>query len=310
MEKILVTGALGQIGTELVPALRKKYGQENVIASDIRVIEDGSLFVQMDILKKAELDQVIRKHRITTIYHLAGMISAVSEKEPIKSRDINLGGLFNVLDLAREHKIKIFWPSSIAAFGKNTPKHAPQHTITEPDTIYGAAKVAGELFCKQYHRLFGVDVRSVRYPGVLSYKTPPGGGTTDYASFMAMEAVRGNSYICFLKKDATLPMMLMDDALKATIELMDSPPEKVMIRTSYNLASVSFSPQELEDEIKKHIPSFSCTYVPDFRQKIAESWPQVILDDEARRDWGWKPEFDLAKMTKVMLEGFRTNAKK
>jgi nucleoside-diphosphate-sugar epimerase len=305
MEKILVIGALGQIGSELVPALRAKHGAENVITSDNKEHKEHH-FRFLDATKKADIEGIIKDEKITTIYHLAGIISKKGEQEPLLARDVNLGSLFNVLDLAREYQLRIFWPSSIAAFGKTTPKSAAQHTITEPvETFYGATKIAGELFCANYHRKFGVDVRSLRYPGIISYKQLPLGGTTDYAAWMIHDAVTKGSFDCFLREDTRLPLMYMDDCVRATIELMDADASKINIRTSYNIQGFSCSPKELEWQIKKLIPGFTATYTPDDHQDIADNWPSYVIDDDARKDWGWRPQFDIRTMTVAMIDGIR-----
>ncbi|MFA5070062.1 MAG: NAD-dependent epimerase/dehydratase family protein [Patescibacteria group bacterium] len=308
MEKILITGTAGQIGSELVPVLHKKHGPENIVLGFLdkqltpELLKYGHGEI-VDVTDKEMIRNVLEKHRINTIYHLAGILSASGEKNPNLAWRVNLEGLKNILDLALEYKVeKVFWPSSIAAFGPTTPRdRTPQRTILEPTTMYGLNKVAGELLCQYYFHKFGLDVRSLRYPGVISWKTEPGGGTTDYAVAIYYEAVKGNNYECFLKEDTALPMMYMDDAVKATIDLMEAPKEKISVRTSYNLAAVSFTPQEVFKEIKKHYPKFKVTYAPDFRQAIADSWPKSIDDSQARKDWGWKHEYDLAKMTEVMI---------
>ena len=309
MKKILVTGSVGQIGSELVPALRAKYGNENVIATGYKTMPGESFrnagpFEIVDVMDKDSLRVIIEKYDIDTIYHLVSVLSAMGEKNPNLAWDVNMITLKNVLDLAKEYEFsRVFWASSIAAFGPSTPKdNTPQLTVMDPNTMYGLTKVAGELLCNYYFVKHGVDVRSLRYPGIISYKTLPGGGTTDYAVEIFYEALKNRKYACFLKEDATLPMMHMPDAIKATIDIMQAEPSKIKTRTSYNLAAVSFSPKEIAEEIKKHIPEFECTYEPDFREKIAESWPKVIDDSSARNDWGWKHEFGLAEMTKDMLE--------
>lgn len=308
MPKILVTGAAGQIGSELVPALQKKYGEENVIATSLDPDHLKKMFFSgitesLDATDKEALKTIIKKYQITEIFHLAGILSAKGEQNPELAWQVNVIGLKNILDLAREMKIeKLFWPSSIAAFGPTTPRdNTPQKTILEPNTMYGVNKVAGELLCNYYFKKYGLDVRSLRYPGIISWKTEPGGGTTDYAVAIYYEAVKGNNYQCFLKENSMLPMMYMDDAVKATIDLMEAPKENIKERTSYNLAAISFTPKEVYDEIKKHYPDFKITYEPDFRQAIADSWPKSIDDSAARKDWGWQHEYDLAKMTEVMI---------
>ena len=303
--KTLVIGAGGQIGKELVQELCKAYGSENVVASDIR--HDDSVkcaFETLDVLDTKRLVEIVKKHNVKQIYNLAALLSATAEQYPEKGWKLNMEGLLSTLELMREKVIdKMFWPSSIAVFGPNTPKvNTPQYTIMEPSTVYGISKQAGERWCEYYHKRYGVDVRSIRYPGLIGWQSAPGGGTTDYAVHIFHEAIKQKKYECFLKEDTTLPMMYMSDALRATIGLMQAPPEKVKIRSAYNLAAISFSPKEIAAEIKKHIPEFTITYKPDVRQPIADSWPQSIDDSRAREDWGWKHQFDLASMTKDMLE--------
>ncbi len=302
-EKILVLGAGGQIGTELVEELRKIFGSDNVISSDIkRPAGEKGLFEIIDVLDFNTIHRIINKYGITQVYLLAALLSATAEQKPKLGWKLNMEGLFNVLDTAAEKKLKVFWPSSIAAFGPTTPKkNAPQHTIMEPSTVYGISKQAGERWCEYYFDKFDVDVRSLRYPGLISYKTPPGGGTTDYAVNIFHDAIKKNSYECFLKEDTALPMMYMPDAIRATIEIMNAPTEKIKIRSSYNLSGMTFTPKELADEIKKHLPAFNCVYNPDFRQEIAETWPASIDDSVAQNHWGWKANYDLASMTKEML---------
>ena len=305
MTRILVTGANGQIGSELTKALRLRYGRNNVLASDIfapdRIEEPFGI---VDILNKERLAQVVENEGVTQIYHLAAILSARGESEPLRTWDINMQGLFNVLEVARTfHLEKVFFPSSIAVFGKNTPAdQTPQHTVAEPETVYGMSKSAGENWCQYYYKRYGLDIRSVRYPGIIGHGQKPGGGTTDYAVDIYHHAVQGKNYECFLKADTALPMLYMDDAIKGTIDLMEAPPEKIKVRTSYNLSAMSFTPAEVYEALKKHYPDFEIIYKPDFRQAIADSWTDSIDDSEARKDWGWKPEFDLEKMTKVMIE--------
>lgn len=308
MPKILVTGAAGQIGSELVPALQKKFGQENIVITSRSIGHLNQIFNQgiiepLDATDKKALADLVAKHNISTIYHLAGILSAKGEQDPELAWQVNVLGLKNILDLARDLKIeKVFWPSSIAAFGPTTPRdNTPQKTILEPNTMYGVNKVTGELLCNYYFKKYGLDVRSLRYPGLISWKTEPGGGTTDYAVAIYYEAVKGKEYKCFLRENSMLPMMYMDDAVKATIDLMEAPKEKIKERTSYNLAAISFTPKEVYEEIKKHYPDFKITYEPDFRQAIADSWPKTIDDSAARKDWGWQHEYNLAKMTEVMI---------
>ena len=306
--KLLIIGACGQIGTELTDTLRTKYGNENVIASDIREGNDELMqsgpFEIIDATDKAAIEAVVEKHQITDVYLMAAMLSATAEKYPDKGWNLNMSSLFYVLDLAKEKKIeKIFWPSSIAVFGSTTPKeNTPQQTVMEPSTVYGISKQAGERWCEYYHKKYGVDVRSVRYPGLISWKTMPGGGTTDYAIDIYHQAVKDNHYTCFLNSATTLPMMSMDDAIRATIGLMEAPTEQVKIRSSYNLAAISFNPEEITQSIQKHLPDFTIAYQPDFRQEIADSWPQSIDASKAQEDWGWKHQFNLDAITEVMLK--------
>ena len=307
-EKILVIGASGQIGVELTMALRNIYGNANVIASDLReqnpLLEGTGPYVSLDVMNKEMLHVQVIRQGITQIYLLAAILSATGEKNPSLAWNLNMTGLLNVLDIAREEKLyKVYWPSSIAVFGPTSPKqNCPQQTIIEPTTVYGISKYAGEFWCHYFHQRFGVDVRSLRYPGLISYKSPPGGGTTDYAVEIFHEALEEKRYECFLNEGTYLPMMYMPDAIRATIELMEAPAEKISIRTSYNISGMSFSPKEIGAEIKNHIPDFSISYKPDYRQAIADSWPQSIDDSVARRDWNWKEEYDLSAMTKDMLE--------
>lgn len=308
MEKVLVIGASGQIGSELTMALRNVYGNDNVYATDIKqppqdVVESGP-FQILDAMNDKELIHFVIRHKITQIYHLAAVLSGNAEKLPLQAWDINMRSLLIILDLAKETGLKrLFWPSSIAVFGHSTPKvNTPQLTVTEPNTVYGISKLAGERWCEYYFNKYKVDVRSVRYPGLISYKTEAGGGTTDYAVEIYYEAIKTKSYECFLKEDATLPMMFMPDAIEGTIKLMETDSSEIKIRSSYNLASISFNPAEIAAEIKKHIPEFKITYKPDFRQQIAESWPQSIDDSKAQTDWGWKYKYGLSEMTEIMLE--------
>lgn len=304
-QKVMVIGALGQIGSELVPELQSRYGKDNVLATDKRPVEhyDGH-FEALDIIDAARLRQLIEDYRITQVYHMVAMLSATAEKMPMKGWDLNMGSLFNVLELAKEGLIqKVFWPSSIAAFGPNTPKEAtPQYTVMDPTTVYGISKLSGELWCDYYHKNYGVDVRGVRYPGIISYKTEPGGGTTDYAIDIFKKAVRNEEYQCYLAEDRALPMMYMPDAVKATIELMEAPEGQVKIRTSYNIGAFSFTPESLAAAIRKHKPEFSISYKLDERDKYAANWPQSIDDAEARNHWKWKPDYSLDDMVKDMLK--------
>ena len=308
-EKILVIGSSGQIGTELVENLRSVYGTDNVIASDLKETEQAKQgpFETMDVMNAKQLGEVVKKHSITQVYLLAALLSATAEKMPKLAWDLNMQGLFNVLDLAKEKLIKkVYWPSSIAVFGPNTPKiNTPQYTIMEPSTVYGISKQAGERWCEYYFHKFGVDVRSLRYPGLIGWKSDPGGGTTDYAVHIFHEALKTGSYECFLAENTTLPMMYMPDAIKATIAIMEADTAKIKIRSSYNLSGFSFSPQELAAEIQSHIPDFKITYKPDSRQQIANSWPQSIDSKEACAHWDWKPEFDLKVMTIDMLKNLK-----
>lgn len=307
-DKILVIGASGQIGVELTLALRKIYGNASVIASDLReeneLLKGTGPYVALDVMNKEMLHVQVIRQGITQIYLLAAILSATGEKNPGLAWHLNMQSLLNVLDIAKEENLqKVYWPSSIAVFGPTSPKEAcPQQTIIEPITVYGISKYAGEFWCNYYNHKYGVDIRSLRYPGLISYKSAPGGGTTDYAIEIFHEALEKGSYTSFLNRDTYLPMMYMPDAIRATIELMETPVEKISIRTSYNLSGMSFSPAEIAEEIKKHIPGFTINYAPDYRQAIATSWPQSIDDSVARRDWGWKPEYNLSAMTKDMLE--------
>lgn len=304
-KKILVTGAFGQIGTELVPALQKKFGKEAVIAHGHTNIPESfkGVVETFDITNTEQLEAAIKKHNIGTVYHLVSLLSANGEKDPTLTWNVNMGGLKSVLDLAVKYKLKLFWPSSIAAFGPTTPRErTPQHTVLEPTTMYGVTKTAGELLCQYYFLKYGVDVRSVRYPGIISWKAEPGGGTTDYAVAIFYEAIQHGKYTCFVRANTVLPMMYMDDAINGTIALMEADPKKLTIRTSYNLAAISFAVLDLENEIKKHIPKLKVTYEPDHRQKIADSWPGSIDDSIARRDWGWQHQYDLPKMTEEMIK--------
>ena len=301
---ILVTGAGGQIGTVLTESLRKRYGRDQIIATDIRPIsQTEGIFEQLDIMDRDRLGQLINDYKITQIYHLVAILSANGEKDPLRTWQINMDSLFNVLEAARTNKIdRIFFPSSIAAFGPNAPAfNTPQLSYLDPTTVYGISKVAAEHWCNYYFTRYNLDIRSVRYPGIISYQSAAGGGTTDYAVDIFHEALENGNFTCFLKADTKLPMIYMEDAVRATMELMESPPEKIKIRTSYNLAGLSFTPEEIAAEIKKHLPDFTIKYDPDFRQAIADSWPASIDDNTARSDWDWKPEFDLIKMTKEML---------
>nr|HPO06127.1 NAD-dependent epimerase/dehydratase family protein [Candidatus Gracilibacteria bacterium] len=291
MTKILITGATGQIGTELVIALREKHGSSQVVAvghpqNSAKRFNDGP-YADLDICDRSALEELIKTHQPELIYHLVGILSATGEKNPLLAWQVNMEGLKNVLDLSLKYGVKqVFWPSSIAAFGPTTPlENTPQHTVLEPTTMYGVTKVSGELLCQYYWHKYGLDVRSIRYPGIISYKTAPGGGTTDYAVAIYFEGKAHNTYNCFVREDTILPMMYMPDAIRATIQLMESPAENIKVRTSYNLTAMSFSAQELAENLKKYLPDFSCQYQPDERQKIADSWPKTIDDSAAQQDW-------------------------
>ena len=307
-EKILVIGASGQIGVELTMALRKIYGNSNVIASDLReqnpLLQGTGPYVSLDVMNKEMLHVQVIRQNITQIYLLAAILSATGEKNPNLAWNLNMQGLLNVLDIAREEKLhKVYWPSSIAVFGPTSPKvNCPQQTIIEPTTVYGISKYAGEYWCNYYYLKYGLDVRSMRYPGLISYKSSPGGGTTDYAVEIFYEALEHNHYTCFLQQDTYLPMMYMPDAIQATLQLMEAPAQNINIRTSYNIASMSFSPQEIATAIQAHLPNFTIDYKPDYRQLIADSWPQSIDDSVATKDWGWQPKYNLPMMVKEMLD--------
>lgn len=309
MSKKLVIGANGQIGSELVYGLVAKFGYDNVVASDINEskLNSSVTFEELDVLDKDKLKETLLKHNVKEVYLLAAILSATGEKNPLFAWELNMNGLLNVLELAKEKVIdKIFWPSSIAVFGPTTPRdNTPQLTIMEPTTVYGISKLAGERWCEYYFKKYNVDVRSIRYPGLISYKTQPGGGTTDYAVDIYHKAVNEGNYTCYLKEDTYLPMMFMEDAIKATISLMDSDSENVKIRSSYNVAGISFSPKEIAESITKIIPTFRINYDIDFRQDIADSWPKSIDDSSAENDWGWKSEYSLEKMTEVMIENLQ-----
>ncbi len=310
-DKILVIGASGQIGVELTLELRKIYGNVNVVASDLReendLLKGTGPYVSLDVMNKEMLHVQVIRQNVTQVYLLAAILSATGEKNPNLAWNLNMQGLLNVLDIAREeHLKKVYWPSSIAVFGPTSPKqNCPQQTVIEPITVYGISKYAGEFWCNYFYHRFGVDVRSLRYPGLISYKSAPGGGTTDYAIEIFHDAIEQKSYECFLNENTYLPMMYMPDAIRATLELMEAPADKISVRTSYNIAGLSFSPKEIAAEIKNHIPSFNITYKPDYRQAIADSWPQSIDDSIAYNDWGWKAEYPLQKLTKDMLENLR-----
>lgn len=308
MQKIIIIGACGQIGTELTLALRKKHGNHLVIATDIKqdcppALSDGPYHC-LDIMNRDQVREFIINNQVRTVYLLAAMLSATAEKNPEFAWKLNMEGLLTILDLAKEKAIdRIFWPSSIAVFGPTTPfDHTPQHTIMEPSTVYGISKQSGERWCEYYFNKYNVDVRSIRYPGLISYKSLPGGGTTDYAVDIFYKAKAKEDFTSFLSENTALPMMFMDDAIRATLELMDAPIEKLRIHSAYNLAGISFTPKMVFEEIQKHIPSFKIKYVPDFRQEIADSWPNSIDDSFAQMDWNWKCQYDLSAMVEVMLE--------
>ncbi|MBT8183296.1 MAG: NAD-dependent epimerase/dehydratase family protein [Eudoraea sp.] len=308
---VLILGACGQIGTELTLNLREQIGSEKLIASDIREGSENLMasgpFELLDATNYEAIEDVVMHYEIDEVYLMAAMLSATAEKFPTRAWNLNMNSLFNVLNLAKERKIsKVFWPSSIAVFGPNTPaEQTPQNTIMEPTTVYGISKQAGERWCAYYHKKFGVDVRSIRYPGLISWKTLPGGGTTDYAIEIFHEAIANGAYTCFLKEDTKLPMMYMDDAIRATIDLMKSDPDKITVRSSYNLSAMSFSPKEIAQKIQQSLPHFKISYEPDFRQAIADSWPKSIDDSRAREDWGWHPEFNLESTTLEMLNNLK-----
>jgi nucleoside-diphosphate-sugar epimerase len=311
--KILIIGACGQIGSELTKTLRNKYGVENVIASDIRklnndVVNEG-IFEVVNALDFNQIEHLIEKYQVTDVYLMAALLSATAEKNPAFAWDLNMNSLFHVLNIAKAGKIqKIFWPSSIAVFGPTTPRNnTPQYTIMEPSTVYGISKQTGERWCEYYHNQYGVDVRSIRYPGLISWSSPPGGGTTDYAVEIYHKALQDQSYECFLSADTMLPMMYMDDAIRATIEIMEAPASKIKVRSSYNLAGMSFTPAQMAASIQEEMDDFTISYAPDFRQKIADSWPNSIDDSFAKNDWGWQPTFDLKATTATMLDALRTS---
>jgi nucleoside-diphosphate-sugar epimerase len=308
---ILVIGAAGQIGTELTLKLRDIYGTDTVIATDIKDSPPEALmagpFEKLNILDKQRLYEVVSQNDVKEIYLLAALLSATAEQNPALGWELNMNGLSNVLDLCREENVKrMFWPSSIAVFGPHTPKdNTPQRTIMEPTTVYGITKVAGESWCEYYHKRYGIDIRSVRFPGIVGYKSAPGGGTTDYAVHIFHEAIKNGHYECFLSEDAELPMMYMPDAIKSILEIMDAPEENIKLRTSYNISGVSFTPKTLSEAIRKEIPDFTISYNPDYRDKIAKSWPSSLDDSMARNDWGWKPDYDLESLVNDMLVNLR-----
>ena len=311
MGKKLVIGSSGQIGVELIEQLAKDFGPNQVIAADIKLVSEGKIlgveYITLDVLDKEKLFEIIKQHNISEVYLLAAMLSAIAEKNIQLAWDLNMKGLFNILDLAKEKHIeKIFWPSSIAVFGPTSPKlNTPQSTLLEPSTVYGISKMSGERWCEYYFLKYGVDVRSLRYPGIISYKSPPGGGTTDYAIEIFHAAINHGFYDSFIAKEVTLPMVYMQDAIRATMEIMQVERKKLTINSSYNLAAISFSPEEIANEIKLLYPEFQITYSPDFRNNIALSWPSIIDDSSARKDWGWKHNFDLKKTTLEMVNGIK-----
>ena len=308
VDKILVIGANGQLGSELTGALRQAYGTDNVVASDVhQPTEEAGIFEPLDVLDPSRLGAILDQHRITQVYLLAAVLSATGEQRPKLAWDLNVNGLLHVLDAAVEKKLaKVYWPSSIAVFGPRTPDQAtPQHTVTDPGTVYGISKLAGERWCEYYFRKHGVDVRSLRYPGLIGYRAQPGGGTTDYAVDIYHKAAEGVSFECFLSADTRLPMLYMPDALRATLELMSADAGRVKVRSSYNLAGTSLSPRDFAQSIRKFVPNFQITYRPDFRQQIADSWPRSIDDTTARQDWGWRPAYDLDQMTEGMLTNLK-----
>jgi nucleoside-diphosphate-sugar epimerase len=309
MKRILVTGACGQIGSELTLALRQRYGGDNVLATGHKTkpgkqLHESGPFEFIDVTKRETIEAVVKKYKVDTIYHMAAVLSAVGEQKPQLAWDVNINGLYNILEIAREHElIRVFCPSSIAAFGPETPREdTPQETVLRPTTMYGVTKVAGELLCDYYFHRFGVDVRGVRYPGIISSETPPGGGTTDYAVHIFYEAIKHKHYTCFVRQDTVLPMMYMPDCIKGTIDLMEADHSRLKHHADFNLAAMSFSAGELAAEIKKHIPEFTVEYEPDYRQAIADSWPRSLDDSAAREEWDWQPSYDLAAMTADMLE--------
>lgn len=306
MEKILVIGSSGQLGSELTIALNAMYGEANIINADLHQPKNDGIhpyFKKLDVLDKKSLSEIVVKYKITQIYHLAAILSATGERQPGLAWHVNIDGLMNVLDVSRDQKVrKVFWPSSIAVFGPNTPKiNTPQHTTTDPNTVYGISKLTGERLIEYYFHHFGLDVRSLRYPGLIGYKAPPGGGTTDYAVEIFYRAIKNEKFNCFLKKDTSLPMMYMPDAVKATLEIMEADAYRITIRSSYNVAAISLSPAELYEAIKLTYPQFRIEYKPDFRQEIADTWPRSIDDSQARMDWGWNHDYDLNKMTEDMI---------
>jgi nucleoside-diphosphate-sugar epimerase len=305
MEKILVIGSSGQLGSELTIELSNVYGESNIITADIHQPQNHEvhpIFEKLDVIDKKLLEDIVREYRVTQIYHLAAILSATGEKHPGLAWRVNIDGLMNVLDVSRDMKVKkVYWPSSIAVFGPNTPKiNTSQHTITDPNTVYGISKLTGERLVEYYHFHYGLDVRSLRYPGLIGYKALPGGGTTDYAVDIFYKAIKGERFKCFLNRDTVLPMMYMKDAVKATLEIMQVESSRISVRSSYNIAAISFSPSDIYNQVKRLYPDFKIDYVPDFRQEIADSWPKSIDDTQARKDWGWSHDYDLEKMTEDM----------
>jgi nucleoside-diphosphate-sugar epimerase len=311
MDKVLVIGACGQVGTELVENLQNIHGSSRVVASDIKTPTNevflNSEFVHLNVLDKVQIKEVFQTHKPTIVYHLAALLSATAEENPKFGWELNMDGTFNIFDACIDHGVKrIFWPSSIAVFGPTTPRvNTPQSTILEPNTIYGITKLAGERYCEYYFNRYNLDVRSIRYPGLIGWKSLPGGGTTDYAVDIFHQALKNGQYDCFLKEQTTLPMMHMEDAVRATLEITDAPSNLIKVRSSYNIAGVSFNPEQLTQEIKKHIPQFKISYQPDHRQKIANSWPESIDDQIARADWGWQEKYNLEKLVVNMLDNIR-----
>lgn len=311
MDKVLVIGACGQVGTELVENLQNIHGSSRVVASDIKTPTNevflNSEFVHLNVLDKVQIKEVFQTHKPTIVYHLAALLSATAEENPKFGWELNMDGTFNIFDACIDHGVKrIFWPSSIAVFGPTTPRvNTPQSTILEPNTIYGITKLAGERYCEYYFNRYNLDVRSIRYPGLIGWKSLPGGGTTDYAVDIFHQALKNGKYDCFLNEQTTLPMMHMEDAVRATLEITDAPSNLIKVRSSYNIAGVSFNPEQLTQEIKKHIPQFKISYQPDHRQKIANSWPESIDDQIARADWGWQEKYNLEKLVVNMLDNIR-----
>ncbi|MDG1719976.1 MAG: NAD-dependent epimerase/dehydratase family protein [Bacteroidia bacterium] len=311
MDKVLVIGACGQVGTELVENLQNIHGSSRVVASDIKTPTNevflNSEFVHLNVLDKLQIKEVFQTHKPTIVYHLAALLSATAEENPKLGWELNMDGTFNIFDACIDHGVKrIFWPSSIAVFGPTTPRvNTPQSTILEPNTIYGITKLAGERYCEYYFNRYNLDIRSIRYPGLIGWKSLPGGGTTDYAVDIFHQALKNGQYDCFLNEHTTLPMMHMEDAVRATLEVTDAPSNLIKVRSSYNIAGVSFNPEQLTQEIKKHMPQFKITYHPDHRQKIANSWPESIDDQIARADWGWQEKYNLEKLVVNMLDNIR-----